>query len=644
MDFFQQQAKVRSHSRWLLLLFLLAVAGIVGAIDAVVLAALGFSRHDPRLPQLALAPILIGTSLAVLAVIALSTLYRIARLSSGGATVARELGATLVPPDTTDAGQRRLRNVVEEIAIASGVPVPQIFILEQEHGINAFAAGYTAADAAVTVTRGALEKLSRDELQGVVAHEFSHILNGDMRLNIRLMGLLFGILVLGIVGGKVLQYGPGDRKGGGAIMAVALGLFIIGYIGVFFGRLIKAGVSRQREYLADASAVQFTRQAAGIAGALKKVAGVSEGSRLRNTHGEEVAHMLFGDGVGYSALFATHPPLLKRIQTLDPEFNPLRLAQMSQAWNEPDYAPQDESHPVMADFAAGAAPASSPQPLPAAAALTPATLAASVAQPQGAHYDCAAALHQALPADLLDAAHDPQRALALVFALLLDPADGAVHTAQLQAVEKDFGALQRAAATALAAAVAALHPAQRLPLAAIALPSLRQQSRQQLMQLTRTVFELIDADGRVAVFEYCLGRLLRMHLGEILKPAQAAAGGRRKLADCREELACLLSIVAEFGQEDEPAARRAFLSGAQCLPLREALTYQPSTPQAWTTALDRALGNLDQLEPPAKAALLQALGATIAADGQTTLEEAELLRAVCASLHCPLPPLLQAAA
>ncbi|MDE0855928.1 MAG: M48 family metallopeptidase, partial [Nevskia sp.] len=368
MDFFQQQAKVRSHSRWLLLLFLLAVAGIVGAIDAVVLAALGFSRHDPRLPQLALAPILIGTSLAVLAVIALSTLYRIARLSSGGATVARELGATLVPPDTTDAGQRRLRNVVEEIAIASGVPVPQIFILEQEHGINAFAAGYTAADAAVTVTRGALEKLSRDELQGVVAHEFSHILNGDMRLNIRLMGLLFGILVLGIVGGKVLQYGPGDRKGGGAIMAVALGLFIIGYIGVFFGRLIKAGVSRQREYLADASAVQFTRQAAGIAGALKKVAGVSEGSRLRNTHGEEVAHMLFGDGVGYSALFATHPPLLKRIQTLDPEFNPLRLAQMSQAWNEPDYAPQDESHPVMADFAAGAAPASSPQPLPAAAA------------------------------------------------------------------------------------------------------------------------------------------------------------------------------------------------------------------------------------------------------------------------------------
>ena len=643
MDFFQQQAKVRSHSRWLLLLFLLAVAGIVGAIDLVVYAALGFSRRDPDFQHIPLLPVLLASTLAVLAVIALSTLYRVARLSGGGAAVARELGASLVPPDTADAGLRRLRNVVEEIAIASGLPVPQIFVLEQERGINAFAAGYSAADAAVTVTRGALDKLSRDELQGVIAHEFSHILNGDMRLNIRLMGLLFGILVLGIAGGKVLQYGPGDRKGGGVIMAVALGLFAIGFIGVFFGRLIKAGVSRQREYLADASAVQFTRQAAGIAGALKKVAGLSEGSKLRNTHGEEVAHMLFGDGVGYSALFATHPPLLKRIRTLDPDFNPLRLADMSQAWNEPDYAPQDEAHPVMADFAAGKGTVSAPPP-PAAAAMMPAALAASVAQPRGAHYDCAAALHQALPADLLEAAHDAQRALDLVFALLLDPADGAVRTAQLQAVERGFGAPHRAATAALAAAVAALHPAQRLPLAAIAWPSLRQQSRDALMKLTKTVFELVYADGRVAVFEYCLGRLLRAQLGEVLKPAQAAAVGRRKLADCGEDIACLLSIVAEFGQDDEPAARGAFLEGAGRLPLRQALAYQPASPDAWTTALDRALANLDQLEPPAKAALLGALGATIAADGKTTLEEAELLRAVCASLHCPLPPSLEIAA
>ena len=638
MDFFQQQAKVRSHSRGLLLLFLLAVVGIVGAIDLVVLAALGFSRHTPQAQPLAVLPILTGTSLAVLAVIALSTLYRIAALSGGGATVAKELGATLVSPDTQDPAQRRLRNVVEEIAIASGVAVPQIFLLQQESGINAFAAGYSPSDAVVTVTRGALDKLSRDELQGVIAHEFSHILNGDMRLNIRLMGLLFGILVLGIIGGKVLQYGPGDRKGGGAILAIALGLFAIGYIGVFFGRLIKAGVSRQREYLADASAVQFTRQTEGIAGALKKVAGIAGGSKLNNTHGEEVAHMLFGDGIGYSALFATHPPLLKRIKTLDPNFNPLQLAEQGKAWNEPGYAPEDEERPMMADFAGGSAQAPRGNP---GIAMAPAALAASVAQPQAAHYDCAAALRQALPPDLLAAAHDRRRAIDLVFALLLEPTTGPVQAAQLQAIDKDFGAAHGAATAALLPALADLASAQRLPLAAIAIPSLRQQPREQLMQLMKTVIALIYADGRVAVFEYCLGRVLRVHLAEVLNPARAGAIGRRKLEDCGEEIRCLLSVVAGFGQDEQASAQRAFLAGMQRLPLRQTLVYQPTSPDAWTSDLDLALRQLDELEPPAKALLLEALGATIAADGKTTLEEAELLRAVCAALHCPLPPVLQ---
>ena len=639
MDFFQQQAKVRSHSRGLLLLFLLAVLGIVGAIDLVVLAALGFSRHTPQAQPLAVLPILTGTSLAVLAVIVLSTLYRIAALSGGGATVAKELGATLVSPDTQDPAQRRLRNVVEEIAIASGVAVPQIFLLEQESGINAFAAGYSPSDAVVTVTRGALDKLSRDELQGVIAHEFSHILNGDMRLNIRLMGLLFGILVLGIIGGKVLQYGPSDRKGGGAILAIALGLFAIGYIGVFFGRLIKAGVSRQREYLADASAVQFTRQTEGIAGALKKVAGISGGSKLNNTHGEEVAHMLFGDGIGYSALFATHPPLLKRIKTLDPNFNPLQLAELGKTWNEPGYAPEDEERPMMSDFAGGGS-ALAPRGGPAAA-MAPAALIASVAQPQAAHYDCAAALRRALPPDLLEAAHDSERAIDLVFALLLEPVAGPVQAAQLQAIDKDFGAAHGAATAALLPALADLAPAQRLPLAAIAIPSLRQQSREQLMQLMKTVIALIYADGRVAVFEYCLGRVLRVHLAEVLNPAQAGAIGRRKLEDCGEEIRCLLSVVAGFGQDDQASAQRAFLAGVQRLPLRQTLVYEGVSLESWTSALDLALRKLDELEPPAKSLLLEALGANIAADGKTTLEEAELLRAVCAALHCPLPPMLQ---
>jgi hypothetical protein len=490
----------------------------------------------------------------------------------------------------------------------------------------------------VTVTRGALDKLSRDQLQGVIGHEFSHILNGDMRLNIRLMGLLFGILALGIVAGKVLQNAPrgGDRKGGGAIFMVALGVMIIGYIGVFFGRLIKAGVSRQREYLADASAVQFTRQSEGIAGALKKLAGVNEGSRLHDAHGEEVAHMLFGDGIGYSALFATHPPLIARIKAIEPTFNIREVEAASAKWNAPDYTPEDdEDRPLMADFAGRTQAAAGG--LSPAAAVAAAPVTAAVGRPQAAHYDCAAQLRQSLPAPLLAAAHGLESSVDLIYALLLD-ADPGLRETQLALIEKNFGAASRQSVADLGRQLAQLPPAHRLPLAAIALPSLRRHPREQLIRLMMTVSVLAHADGRGQVFEYCLGRLLRMHIGETLRPGRSAAVGGARLADCEAEIQALLSIIARFGQDEPDAARRAFLAGLQPLPLREGLAYLP--PADWAKALDAALDKLDTLAPPAKAMLLEALSATIAADGLMTVEEAELLRTVCASLHCPLPPVL----
>ncbi len=313
MDFFGAQEHARRQSRRLLWLFALAVLAIVGAMDLVVLGVLELGADPRHVASGGLldrnGPALVATTLLTLAVIGFASVFKIARLRAGGAAVARELGATLVPTDTRDPLLRRLRNVVEEVAIASGVPVPQVFVLEDEEGINAFAAGYAPGDAAVAVTRGALERLSRDELQGVIAHEFSHVLNGDMRLNIRLMGVLFGILVLAIVGREVLlRMRGGNNRNAVAILLIAVGLLVIGYAGLFCGRLIKAGVSRQREYLADAAAVQFTRQPEGIAGALKKIAASQGGSKLTQHDAEEISHMLFGDGVGYSALFATHPP------------------------------------------------------------------------------------------------------------------------------------------------------------------------------------------------------------------------------------------------------------------------------------------------------------------------------------------------
>ena len=290
MNFFARQDQARRQSRRLVLLFTLAVVAIVVAVDLFFLLAFG-GLSGVSAPGSTGAGLVMAT-LLTLSIIGLGSLYRISSLRQGGAAVATQLGGTPVPEDTRDPHYRRLRNVVEEIAIASGVPVPKIYVLEHEAGINAFAAGYAPGDAAVAVTRGALDKLNRDELQGVIAHEFSHVLNGDMRLNIRLMGVLFGILVLAVVGRKILQHGGrGSRnsKGAGPVLLAALGLMVVGYIGLFFGRLIKAGVSRQREYLADASAVQFTRNPDGIAGALKKIGGNLYGSQLQAGHAKGVA-------------------------------------------------------------------------------------------------------------------------------------------------------------------------------------------------------------------------------------------------------------------------------------------------------------------------------------------------------------------
>ena len=375
MNFFEHQAAARRNSSRLVLLFALAVAGIVIAVDLVVLLAFGGESSG--------ACCWCSPRCVTLGVIGLGSLYRIASLRGGGEAVALQMGGVAVPEHSNDFNLRRLRNVVEEIAIASGVPMPKLYVLEHEAAINAFAAGYSPSDAVVAVTRGALEKLNRDELQGVIAHEFSHILNGDMRLNIRLIGVLFGILMIALIGRKILQHGrwaTATARAPLAILAAALVAMIVGFIGLFFGRLIKAGVSRSRERLADASAVQFTRQTAGLAGALKKIGGVHEGSRLSHRgDAEEISHMLFGDGVGLSAWFATHPPLARTHPGAGAGLQ-RRAARASEMPVAGDAAerPRRRRAPGSDRSQGTAAPAGGGRP---AGASTPRLVAAQVAQP-----------------------------------------------------------------------------------------------------------------------------------------------------------------------------------------------------------------------------------------------------------------------
>ncbi|MCC5861873.1 MAG: M48 family metallopeptidase [Gammaproteobacteria bacterium] len=639
MDFFAAQEASLRRSRRLLLIFALACLLITAAVVLVVaaLAAVldgsieAFLAAPGRWLQ-AHATLLIVTATATLAIIGLASTWRTTRLSQGGGEIARALGGTEVAPDTQDPQRARLRNVVEEMAIASGVPVPEIYVLENEPGINAFAAGYTPGDAAVAVTRGCLEQLNREELQGVIAHEFSHILNGDMRLNIRLMGVLFGILVIGMLGRIMLRgtrvgamrvrVGGGNRSGGGGaavlvILAAGLALTLIGSIGVLFGRLIRAGLSRQREFLADASAVQFTRNNRGIAGALRKIGGLDAGSHLAATDSEEVGHMLFARGSSaFRSLLATHPPLADRLAALGEPVEPGAAVQPAGGME------RTRAGGVTAGFAPG-------------------HVSAAVGQFDASAVAYAGALRDALPAILLDAAHSREAAPLLLLALLLHD-DERIRTRQLTLLGERLGDARCRRVADLAAQGAAGPRAQRLPLLEIAFPALKERPAIELNFYIDVAERLAQSSGEVELFEYCLLKLVEIYLAQAESPARTVAVGGPAAAGVTA-ISELLAIVAAHGQADPvgayDAGRAAF---AEALGARAVTLPAHRAIEDWQPRLDQALAGAAALSGNKRRATVAALAAVIAHDGRTGDSELQLLRVVCAALDSPLPPVLPA--
>ncbi len=643
MDFFARQATTRRLSRWMVFLFIIAVVAIVIAIDLVVVITVAIlSVEDGGLlasqdMSLARYPaVVVVTSIVVLGTIGISSLARTVSLSAGGSKVAEQLGGTRVTADTTDPLRRRLLNVVEEMAIASGVPVPQVYILEREAGINAFAAGHNAANAAVAVTRGALVNLSRDELQGVIAHEFSHVLNGDMRLSTRLIGLLFGLTVIAMIARVVLRHGPrsGGRKGGAGIAIIYLAAFVVlvlGWIGLFFGRLIQAAVSRNRESLADASAVQFTRDPQGLRGALVKIGALGIGSRFADADAEEVAHLLFAEGV--QRAFATHPPLIERIREIDPSFQPAEFERARRRMNEERGSTEEEAARTVPNAAARMGGL-----LEAAVVLAPAAVAALVANPGTEHVLQAQDMLESLPASFQRAARDPRQAAALFLALALDVAADA-RGRQLAFIHQQFGVEFQDLVKAMLAQVDTLTAMQRMPALLQVFAALNQLGRPERVDLLKCLNGLLVRENRASVFAYALRKLAQVQLQDALDPRRRAAG-YLSAQGARDELQILFSALAMHGSEDEQEGRRAYEAGmSDLLP-----GIHPPFVQLghWPPRLDQALTRLDRLQPAAKGQLVKALVRTISHDLRMTVAESELLRAICAVLHCPLPPLYAA--
>jgi len=640
LNFFDAQDNARRVTRRLLIAYVLATALIVSGVSLITGAALWqFGSLNPSAVPVSFQSDLVGVMIvtAVLTILLIlgSTLYKVARLSSGGGKVAVDMGGTLVSPDVQDPLRRRLRNVVEEMAIASGVPVPEIYVLEEEAGINAFAAGYTPGDAAVAVTRGALEILDRDELQGVIAHEFSHILNGDMRLNIRLMGILFGIMVLGLIGRLILRgshRGVGSSRGKGApvVLLIGLGLTVLGWIGVFFARLIKASVSRQREYLADASAVQFTRQTTGISNALKKIGGYSEGSLITAADPEEVAHMLFGAGGRLRGAFATHPPLTERILALDPSFKPsdypsidTRERNRVSEMGGPDAG--DDS--LTRAFAAGGRQ------------YIAEDIEDSVGQPDREHVLYAAGIRRSIPADLYDAAHSSELAYLLTVALLLDRRDD-VQRRQLAICRDRLGSDRAAIVERLYAALTDVGAEFRLPLLEVSFPALKNRPQAQLAFLEDLCDRLVNVDGHVDLYEFCFSKILSVNLRQAAAPGLKRARRRAPRHAVRRAALDLLATLADHSADSLEAKTAAFAAGTATLPAWAADAAFSDHTVADTQRLDECLETLRILDGRGRRMLIRAVSAVAMHDRTLAIAEAELIRAVCATLDLPLPPIL----
>ena len=707
-DFFQRQDTARRNSAVLVGLFLLAVAGIVLITFFVVMFATSAAKRSKQfdgdgrtesnrseLPN----PVTAGAIAAAgaLVVIAGGTLFKVTELRSGGGkSVAESIGGQQLRPNHGGHAEQRLLNVVEEMAIASGTPVPPVFLMEDD-AINAFAAGYAPGDAVIGVTRGACQRLSREELQGVIAHEFSHVLNGDMRGNIRLIGILHGILLLSLIG-KMLLYslyfgsagrrrGRGNGKGMLVILAAGVALYLLGSLGALVGGLIKAGVSRQREYLADASAVQFTRNPDGIGGALMRIGAKQYGSRLKHPNAAVASHMYFAQGVfeGLSGLAATHPPLPKRIRAIlpnwdgkfpEPEPSPLAPPEPSRPSGQParpsgqPARPSGQPGAAARGFASGSTAAqlagsqfaetqTSGNQTSDADRHVPGTrrggsggsggdqrrrmvreAVGHSGHPEPVHQTYAARLLDSIPKAIREAAHEPSTARAIVVALLLDHDDSIRHR-QLWAVGKRMEPQVVREAVKFWEQLADGSNELRLPLLDLTLPALACMSEKQFDAFAAAIRELIRADDRLSLFEWTLSQVLMRHLEPRFRPPRRVTTRYYSLLKLGRPVSVLLSTVARVGHSGD-VVTDAFETARQQLP-----DVDVSLLAAEACSLDAVRESLDTLatvSAPRRRELVDACAAAICVDDHVTVSESELLRGIADLLECPIPPIVTSTA
>ena len=613
MDFFAEQDQARKRSKWLVLLFCLAVIGI--ALSAFfVLSYLAEPSWN----------LFLITGAGTLGVVTLASLGRIASLSSGGSVVAESLGGKLICPNTNDPQERRIHNIVEEMAIASGTPVPPVYLME-EKGINAFAAGYSPNDAVVGITRGCAEKLNREQLQGVVAHEFSHILNGDMRLNIKLTGLIFGIVCLSRIGEilmRIAAFSGGGRRrkkddGTMAILALGLILFILGLIGGFFGSLIRAAVSRQREFLADASAVQFTRNPEGISGALKRIGGYSVGSKLETAGASDFSHMFFGSAL--SSIFATHPPLEKRIKKIEPNWDS----------SLPNTDEISENVDLASEQTAGFA-GETYQSIPPDAESS---FQQAFEGPSSENIQYAQSLLAKIPSQLLELSREPFGGRCVIFALILDTSNSTVREQQLALIQTRLEKETDKLTQKIHSHTSTLSSFEKFALIEECASALHELSPRQLQDFSEVLDGLIAMDQEIDLFEWSMEKVIFHNLN--LRKNQNPHGSSKVLQNLNE-CVCFLGALAHYGGKIDQV-KHSYEKGIKSLAPLNPISLPPIS-DCNIAALEKALPRIQKLSASEKRNFLTACMTTAEHDGKITEIEYQILRGLAAAISCPLGP------
>ena len=623
MDFFAEQDQARKRSKWLVVLFCL---GVISIALSVFFVASYLTEPSWDLFWL--------TGAGTVGVVALASLGRIASLSSGGSVVAESLGGQLICPNTNDPQQRRILNIVEEMAIASGTPVPPVYLME-EKGINAFAAGNSINNAVVGITRGCAEKLNREQLQGVVAHEFSHILNGDMRLNIKLTGLIFGIVCLSRIGEVLLRVaafsGGGRRRkkddGTAALLAIGVVLFILGLVGGFFGSLIRAAVSRQREFLADASAVQFTRNPDGISGALKRIGGFSAGSKLETANASDFSHMFFGSAL--SSMFATHPPLEKRIRKIEPTWNE-SFPETDKISEKIDLQSEKSSGLAGTSSFTGGSPEEAKNP-------TQVNNHEQIFQgPTSENLEYARALLAGIPSQLLDLCREPFGGRCVIFGLLLDSADEEIRKQQVSLIRSRLETQTDNLSLKVFTACQTLSCFEKFALIEECASPLRELSPRQLSEFSEVIHGLVTMDQKIDLFEWSLQKVIFHQLALKTDPSNHDPHGSAGISKNINSCLPFLGALAHFGGNQNDA-KDSYARGVSLLDPKSSKDLLPLD-SCGIDALENALPRLQKLCASAKRDFLSACIATAQHDQKISEVEFLILRGLASAISCPIGP------